>query len=186
MDIIVDSTQRTMETALVTGRRPSPDDRVPDLELRDHSGNLRRLSQLAGGDPLLLQFYRGFWCPKEQAYFRLLVRLQDEAEMAYTRFVSVSIDRPEVAAAFRAGLGARWTFLSDLDRKYQAELSLLETTDTLHRPHVPAVFTLFPDLTVYNAYNGYWFWGRPTLEELRQDFRAITRAIRPDWEVPPE
>jgi hypothetical protein len=37
---------------------------------------------------------------------------------------------------------------------------------------------------VYKAYNGYWFWGRPALEELRQDFRDITRTIRPDWEVP--
>lgn len=186
MDSIVESTQRATETALATGGRPSPGDRVPDLELRDHNGNLRRLSQLTGGDPLLLQFYRGFWCPKEQAYFRLLVQLQDEAEVAYTRFVSVSIDRPDVAAAFRAGLGARWTFLSDPDRKYQAELDLLETTDTLHHPYTPAVFTLFPDLAVHKAYNGYWFWGRPTLEELRQDFRAITRAIRPDWEVPSE
>jgi hypothetical protein len=25
--------------------------------------------------------------------------------------------------------------------------------------------------------------GRPTLEELRQDFRHITWAIRPDWKV---
>ena len=47
--------------------RPEPGERFPDLELVDHSGNLRRLSDLAGGDPLLLQFYRGFWCPKEQA-----------------------------------------------------------------------------------------------------------------------
>jgi hypothetical protein len=57
----------------------------------------------------MLQFYRGFWCPKEQAFFRVLVKLQDEAEVAYTRFVSVSVDRPETEAAFRAGLGARWT-----------------------------------------------------------------------------
>jgi hypothetical protein len=43
---------------------------------------------------------------------------------------------------------------------------------------------LRPDLTVERTWNGYWFWGRPTLEELRDDFRAITRAIRPDWEPP--
>jgi peroxiredoxin len=165
-------------------RRSTVKDRFQDLELRDHNGNLRQLSELAGGDPLLLHFYRGFWCPKEQAYFRMLVRLQDEAEVAYTRFVSVSVDRSDVAAAFRAGLGARWTFLSDPERKYQSELGLLETTDTLHHPYAPTVFTLFPDLTVNQAYNGYWFWGRPTAEELRQDFRRITRAIRPDWEVP--
>jgi peroxiredoxin len=158
--------------------------RFLDLELPDHAGNLRCLSELAAGDPLFLNFYRGFWCPKEQAFFRRLVRLQDEAEVAYTRFVSVSVDPPEVAAAFRAGLDARWTFLSDAGRRYLAELDLLETTDTVHHPYLPASFLLGPDRTIHQVWNGYWFWGRPTNEELRQGLRAVTRAIRPDWEVP--
>jgi len=163
---------------------PQPGGRFPDLELPDHAGNRRSLSELAAGDPLYLNFYRGFWCPKEQAFFRRLVRLQDEAEVAYTRFASVSVDPPELAAAFRAGVGARWTFLSDTDRRHQAELDLLETTDTVHRPYLPASFLLFPDLRVHQAWNGYWYWGRPTDEELRQGFRSVTRQIRPDWEVP--
>ena len=172
-----------MSQHIIDGQ-PAPGDRFPDLELPDQYGNARRLAELAGGDPVMLQFYRGFWCPKEQAFFRVLIRLQDEAEVAYTRFVSVSVDKPEIEAAFRVGVGARWTFLSDSDRRYLEPLGLLETTDTLHRPYVPTVFTLFPDLTVHAVYNGYWFWGRPTAEELRQDFREITRRIRPDWQVP--
>ncbi len=39
--------------------------------------------------------------------------------------VSVSVDPPEVESAFRAGLGARWTFLSDAERRYLDELDLL-------------------------------------------------------------
>jgi len=89
-----------------------------------------------------------------------------------------------VSAAFRAGLGARWTFLSDSARRYQDELGLLETTDTLHRPYVPTTFTVFPDLRIHRVYNGYWYWGRPTSEDLRQDLRAITRDLRADWDVP--
>jgi peroxiredoxin len=88
---------------------------VPDFELLDHSANRRRLTQLVGGDPTVLHFYRGWWCPKEQAFFRRLLALQEDAEVAYSRMVSVSIDPPQVNAAFRAGLGARWTFLSDPD-----------------------------------------------------------------------
>ena len=163
---------------------PAPGSRFPDVELLDHAGNRRRLSELAAGDPVVLQFYRGWWCPKEQAFFRRLVALQDEAEVAYCRMLSVSVDPPAVAAAFRAGLGARWTFLADPDRSVQERLGLRETTDTVHDPYVPAVFTLFPDLTVHRAYDGYWFWGRPTLEELRRDLREISRRIRPDWNAP--
>ena len=155
-----------------------------DFTLADHAGNARRLSDLAAGDPVILQFFRGWWCPKEQAFFRRLVALQDEAEVAYCRMISVSVDPPEVSAAFRAGLGARWTFLSDPERVVQERLRLRETTDTVNHPYVPAVFTLFPDLTVHRSYDGYWYWGRPTLEELRHDMRTISRAVRPDWTAP--
>ncbi len=161
-----------------------PGARFPDLDLPDHAGNGRRLSELAADDPVVLQFYRGWWCPKEQAFFRRLLPLQDEAEVAYSRVVSVSVDPPAVEAAFRAGLGARWTFLSDESRRWQERLGLVESTDRAHRPYLPAVFTLFPDLTIHRAYNGYWFWGRPTNEELRQDLRAISQKLRSDWEVP--
>ncbi len=162
---------------------PAAGDHFNDFELPDHSGNRRRLSELVGGDPAILQFYRGFWCPKDKAAFRELVHFQDQVEVAYTRMISVSVDPPEAEAAFRAGIGARWTFLSDASRELQAQLGLLETTDTVHRPYVPTVFTLYPDLKIHGAYNGYWFWGRPTNAELAADLRAITRAIRSDWEV---
>ncbi len=161
-----------------------PGDHVPDLELPDHVGHPRRLSELVGGDPALLHFFRGWWCPKERQFFRRLLDLQDDAEVAYSRFVSVSVDAPPVQAAFRAGLDARWTFLSDQDRRYVATLGLAETTDDVHHPYLPACFVLTPDLAIHTAYNGYWYWGRPTMDELRHDFRELTRALRPDWVAP--
>src|SRR4051794_23746877 len=136
--------------------RIQPGDAFPDLTLPDHAGRARSLGDLATGDPLVLQTYRGFWCPKEQAFFRRLVDLQADAEVAYTAMASLSVDPPAVAAAFRAGLGARWTFLSDAERAHLDALGLAETTDTLHRPYQPTVFVLRPDLIVHSAYDGYW------------------------------
>ncbi len=159
-------------------------EQVPDLELLDHAGNRRRLSELVAGDPTLLHTWRGPWCPKEQRFFRRLVALQDEMEVAYSRVVSLSVDPPEVAFAYRAGLGARWTFLCDPDREAQRILGLRETTDTVHDPYVPAVFVLRPDLSVHAAYDGNWYWGRPTPDELIGDLRTVSRAIRADWVAP--
>ena len=45
------------------------------------------------------------------------------------------------------------------------------------------VIVLEPGLIVYKIYNGYWFFGRPTLEDLRQDLRAILQKCRPDWDI---
>jgi peroxiredoxin len=158
----------------------------PDIELDDHAGNRRTLSELIAGDPTVLHFYRGWWCPKEQTFMRMLVDLQDELEVAYARIVSVSIDPPAVAAAWRAGVGARWTFLSDPEREVLSRLGLLETTDTVYRPYLPTVFTLSPDgLAIERRYDGYWYLGRPTAEELRRDLRAIASRVRDDFGGPP-
>jgi len=165
--------------------RPTVGTVLPDVTLPDTTGALRRLADLPGGDPLVLHAYRGWFCPKERAYFRqVLLPLQEVAEVGYVRMVSVSVEPPDVTAAFRAGLDARWTFLSDVDRAWQSALDLREVTDTVHDPYVPTVLICAPDLTVRRVYDGYWMWGRPSLADLWTDLRDASAALRPDWTAP--
>ncbi len=48
---------------------------------------------------------------------------------------------------------------------------------------IPHTLVLEPDLRIYKIYDGYWFFGRPTLEELRLDLRAVLQRCRPDWDI---
>ena len=48
---------------------------------------------------------------------------------------------------------------------------------------IPYTLVLKPGLVIYSIYNGYWFWGRPSFEDLRRDLREVTRQIRPDWDL---
>lgn len=165
--------------------RPVPGSVLPDFTLPDTGGVVRRMSELPAGDPLVVHTYRGWFCPKERTFLReVLLPLQEVAEVGYVRMVSVSVEPPEVSAAFRAGLDARWTFLSDPDRAWQSTLDLRGITDTVHDPYLPMVLICDPDLTVRRVYDGYWMWGRPSLHELWADLRAATAATRPDWEAP--
>ncbi len=34
---------------------------------------------------------------------------------------------------------------------------------------------------IHSVYDGYWYWGRPTVEDLRRDMRAISRDVRTDF-----
>jgi hypothetical protein len=49
----------------------------------------------------------------------------------------------------------------------------------------PHTLALEPGLRVYRIYNGYWFFGRPTVEELRHDLRDVLKRCRSDWDMGP-
>jgi hypothetical protein len=34
-----------------------------------------------------------------------------------------------------------------------------------------------------SGHNGYWFFGRLTVEELRVDLRPVLQRCRPDWDI---
>ncbi|BAZ09134.1 hypothetical protein NIES4071_09400 [Calothrix sp. NIES-4071] len=79
-----------------------------------------------------------------------------------------------VQAAFRAGLGAQWSFLCDEKRELITKINILDSTEGEYAYRAqPYTFILSPDLTIYKIYNGWFFVGRPTVEELRHDLRAI-------------
>jgi peroxiredoxin len=112
---------------------------------------------------------------------RHLNDLQRELDINYCHVAVISTDAPEVSGAFRAGLGATYTFLSDHERRAVTELDIVDETDPAHpRIAYPWSFSLGPDLAIHKVYDGGWFVGRPTLEELRQDLRALMLKYHPD------
>lgn len=155
----------------------------PDYALPDHTGAVRTLSELQGRDPLILTLARGHYCPKEHQQHLELAAFQAKAAVAYTRMVTISTDDHHTSQEFRASVGARWTFLSDPRRIIQRDLGIKEYTDPDHDPMIPHTLVLKPGLVVHSIYNGYWFWGRPSVGDLWHDLRAATREIRPDWDL---
>jgi len=69
-------------------------DSMPDFTLPDHTGEPTQLSSLnrasemdkrlgfTAGYPLIVVFYRGFFCPRDQAQFHDLVAMQDELDVS--------------------------------------------------------------------------------------------------------
>ena len=155
----------------------------PDYELPDHTTKRRKLSELQADDPMVLLLSRGGFCPKERRQHEGLVQLHRELEVGYCRLVTISTDNIIETNEYRSGVGAHWPFLSDTERKIQKDLDIVEYTDHLHNPMIPHTIVLEPGLVIYKIYMGYWFFGRPTVEELRQDLRAVLKKCRPDWDI---
>ena len=155
----------------------------PDYELTDHTGKRRKLSDLQGPDPMIVVLGRGGFCPKDRRQAERLVELHHEMEVGYCRLVTITTDNLLETNEFRTGAGAHWTFLSDAGRMVQKDLDIAEYTDPTHNPMIPHTMVLEPGRIVFKIYNGYWFFGRPTNEELRQDLRAVLKKCRPDWDI---
>ena len=44
---------------------------------------------------------------------------------------------------------------------------------------IPHTLVLKPGLVVHSIYNGYWFWGRPSVDDLWRDLRAVIQRDPP-------
>ncbi|QFY60668.1 redoxin domain-containing protein [Rhizobium grahamii] len=156
---------------------------LPDYELSDHTGKRRKLSDLQSIYPMVLVLSRGSFCPKDRRQHEGLLQLHREMEVGYCRMVTISTDTIAETHEFRSGVGAHWPFLADPRRTIQKDLDIAEYTDAVHNPMIPHVIVLEPTLIIHKVYNGYWFFGRPTVEELRQDLRAVCKKSFPDWDI---
>jgi peroxiredoxin/cold shock CspA family protein len=152
-------------------------DQFPDIALPNHQNEVMRLSHFTrpslldkhlgflDGYPLILVFFRGFFCPRDQQQMRQLVEFQRELTVNYGKLVAVSADPPLVQAAFRAGLGAQWTFLSDERRVIIKQINILDETEGEYAYRAqPYTFILQPDLRIYKIYNGWYFVRIPQQE----------------------
>jgi len=159
--------------------------KFPDIELPDHTGEPRKLSAILGGFPGVLIFGRGYYCPKDRRQLtNYVAELQPEFRVNYCKMITVTVDGEMTTNEVRDALGADWPFLMDPDRKLLHELEMVDKTDPFHGEiYIPYTFILDRDRTIFKIYNGWWFVGRPTTEEIRMDMRVLM-STRGDWVYP--
>ncbi len=82
----------------------------PDYELSDHTGKHRKLSELQGGDPMVLVLGRGGFCPKDRRQAEGLLQLHREMEVGYCRLVTITTDNITQTNEYRSGVGRALAF----------------------------------------------------------------------------
>ncbi|HEX6712291.1 MAG TPA: redoxin domain-containing protein [Thermoleophilaceae bacterium] len=160
-----------------------PGAKFPDYELPDHESTPRKLSDIQGDDPMILTLARGHYCPKEHQQHQELAAFYPKINVAYTKIATIATDEHHTLQEFRNSVGAVWPFLEDPGRIVQQDLDIQEYTDPDNDPMIPHTIVLKPDLVVHKIYNGYWFWGRPSVADLWRDLREVSAEVRPDWDL---
>jgi hypothetical protein len=62
----------------------------------------------------------------------------------------------------------------------QRELEIDEYTDSHDAATVPHTLVLKPGLVIHSIYNGYWFWGRPSVVRLWTDLVDLFQRTKAD------
>ena len=149
----------------------------PDFTLPDENGVRHRLSTLQGDDVLVLHLSRGEHCPRERMHHRELLRFHEWCDVAFAQLVSILPNVLHDTYKMRIATGAHWTFLADEELEVRTALEIDEYTDTHHDyAVVPHTLILSPGLRIEKVYVGYWFWGRPSPEQLWLDLQEVLQA----------
>ena len=138
----------------------------PDFELPDHTGTKRKLSYLQGDNPIIVSLVRGKFCPKDRIFLQDLVGFSAKCTVGYVSLVTIATEDFIGINELRQSVKASWPFLYDEERVIQQELDIKEYTDPHNDPMIPYTFVLKPNLIIYKIYNGYWYFGRPSMHEL--------------------
>jgi peroxiredoxin len=164
-------------------RNLEPGMTIPDFELPDENGDMHSLSELQGENLMVLHLSRGEHCPRERQHHRELLQFHEWCSVAFTELVTIMPNTQHDVFRLKASTGARWTFLSDTDLETRSHFEIDEYTDTHHDyAVVPHTLILSPGLVIEKVYVGYWFWGRPSNDQLWADLGEVMRRTKADFD----
>ena len=151
--------------------------RFPDFMLPDAEGRLVDLASLLARAPVIIQFFRGEWCP----YCRMMLDALTEAlpaiEAAGGILVALTPDTNGLALEAKQAHGAKFVILSDVDYGVGLAAGVIFKVPALYRQRLARAGT---DLAARHG-NGAWFLPVPATFILDRDGVVRWRFADPDF-----
>ena len=110
---------RLKENALQMG------DTIPDFSLRNINGNTIQLSDVHQSKFLILNFYRGGWCPYCNMELRAYERLKKNFEELGVNIVAISAEIPQLAAQTTQKNAITFPVLTDVDAQFMKKVGIV-------------------------------------------------------------
>ena len=148
---------------------------MPQFVLPDDNGHLVSLARLLESGPVAVSFHRGHWCPYCRISASALARIEPEVRAAGGQLVVITPETQAESRKLKAGSGATFPFLTDLDNGYALELQLaiaINQTPTVRAPD--GSFVSQPG-------NGNWILPIPATFVVGQDGLVKGRFVDPDY-----
>lgn len=169
---VFDADTQRMVDAKIGQVGPKVGDVAPGFELPDQLGRQVALSELLAAGPVVLNFYRGGWCPYCNLELNALKGVMPEIEAAGASLVAISPQVPDESLSTAEKYGLEFPVLSDVGnvvgRRYGLVFELTEALRPLYRSFgidleatngnpshelpVPGTFVIGSDGVIVSAY----------------------------------
>jgi peroxiredoxin len=116
---------RGLKAADIEGRALRTGDVMPDFTLPNQNGERRTLSEYLATSPVVLNIYRGGWCPYCNMEMKALHEALPAIEARGARLVGMSPELPDKAMATAERAGLAIDILSDLGNTVSERLGLV-------------------------------------------------------------
>lgn len=102
-----------------------PGTALPSFTLPNATGTLVSSSQLLENGPILINFYRGSWCPYCNLELRALQNLLPEFKKRNVTLVAISPELPDTTLDTKAKLDLQFPVLSDVNNVFARKLGIV-------------------------------------------------------------
>ena len=109
-------------------------DMMPDFELNNQHNELRRLSDYLANSPVVLNIYRGGWCPYCNMEMKALQGVQKELESYGAMLVGMAPETPDRALSTAERAGIAIDILSDSGNRVAEQMGLVFELPQALRP----------------------------------------------------
>lgn len=147
-------------------------DTLPDFELPNQHGETRRLSDYLATSSVVLNIYRGGWCPYCNMEMKALHAVQSKIEKLGARLIGMAPETPDRAMTTAENNGIKIDILSDVGNRVAEKLGLVFELPQALRP----IYEKFGiDIPAYNGDKSFKL-PVPATYIIRQD-RVVAYAF---------
>lgn len=158
-----------------SGARPVVGEVMPDFTVTDSQGERFQLSAEYAEGPVVLIFYRGYWCGICQNQLQELEQIRPDIEALGAQIVAVSTDARELAERARVELGLGFRILPD-DRLRL--LRMFDHAEIYSNEDIfnPAIYVIDEQGIVRWGYFGEHAADRPTPQQVLDAVRDVVEG----------
>ena len=98
---------------------------MPEFQLQNHLGQSISSSELLGHGPIIINFYRGSWCPYCNLELHALHEKEEEIQNLGAQLVAISPDLPDGTLSSVEKHNLSFQVLSDIDNKVAEKFGLV-------------------------------------------------------------